>query len=302
MLIDRIMARLGNNWAAELGEHVVFDVNNVANYYYNGTDQEEWHLVDDFPNVAPAFPKMWFEFAPSRMAWSDGRRVETGIGGLVKKLGVAMTFRTLEDVETRSGDKASEIWDSFRRDMDEVPKWLALGSFYLEGLNGMLTPYHAVAVWGVSESGRCVLDSGRLRCAGPQKFMEEFGEAVGREAGLFLHVPFLALSFMHCRNVKVVEAPATPRLDAARAKSGKPPMVRYKMLEIEPMKRVLREQGHRETDGLQQALHICRGHFKDYADSNGLFGKYHGMYWWDSQVRGTASRGVVVKDYSVVAA
>jgi len=33
----------------------------------------------------------------------------------------------------------------------------------------------------------------------------------------------------------------------------------------------------------------------------GLFGQQKGLYWWDAHVRGTAERGVVVKDYEVKA-
>jgi hypothetical protein len=41
-----------------------------------------------------------------------------------------------------------------------------------------------------------------------------------------------------------------------------------------------------------------RGHFKDYS-VKGLFGRYKGVYWWDSQVRGEVNGGVVDKDYRV---
>ena len=75
----------------------------------------------------------------------------------------------------------------------------------------------------------------------------------------------------------------------------------FKTLEIEPMKRILRTEGQSEKTGLRQALHICRGHFKDYSKGGGLFGKYKGLYWWESQVRGSVSEGTIVKDYSVKA-
>jgi len=46
-------------------------------------------------------------------------------------------------------------------------------------------------------------------------------------------------------------------------------------------------------------LHITRGHFKDYRDGKGLFGKYQGLFWWDQHVRGDPDNGVVLKDYHV---
>ena len=52
--------------------------------------------------------------------------------------------------------------------------------------------------------------------------------------------------------------------------------------------------------GAKKALHICRGHFKDFRKSeNGLFGKHKDLYWWESQVRGNAKEGVVFSDYEV---
>jgi len=71
-------------------------------------------------------------------------------------------------------------------------------------------------------------------------------------------------------------------------------------LEIEPMKKVLKSEGNIDEVGLQRALHICRGHFKDYSNGKGLFGKHKGLYWWDSTVRGTESEGKIIKDYNIV--
>jgi hypothetical protein len=49
---------------------------------------------------------------------------------------------------------------------------------------------------------------------------------------------------------------------------------------------------------MKQALHICRGHFKDYRQS-GLFGRHKGVFWWDMAARGSAEQGIVDKDYRI---
>jgi hypothetical protein len=106
---------------------------------------------------------------------------------------------------------------------------------------------------------------------------------------------FLAISFMHCKNVSLISN--TPRRSpSGRNKHG--PRITYKTLEIEPMKKILQVEGQSEITGIKKALHICRGHFKDYR-KNGLFGRNKNIYWWDSQVRGNISQGLVSKDYSV---
>ena len=68
------------------------------------------------------------------------------------------------------------------------------------------------------------------------------------------------------------------------------PLLRYYTLVIKPMQQVLRQVGRSDEVGPPKALHICRGHFKDYRRS-GLFGKHQGLYWFDMHVRGTAERG-----------
>jgi len=70
---------------------------------------------------------------------------------------------------------------------------------------------------------------------------------------------------------------------------------------VEPLRKQLRKQDSRPDDEgrhIQQALHICRGHFKDYRDS-GLFGKHFGIYWWDMHMRGSKEYGEIVKDYEI---
>jgi len=115
----------------------------------------------------------------------------------------------------------------------------------------------------------------------------------------FMMVPFfLSLSFLHCRNVHLVDKVPDPRLSRAYQKRHGQPLVRYKVLEIEPMKRILSTAGRVQQSGLKVALHICRGHFKDYRE-RGLFGKNKGIYWWDHALRGHAEQGVVVKDYKL---
>lgn len=110
----------------------------------------------------------------------------------------------------------------------------------------------------------------------------------------------MAISFMNCKNVAVSDnEPATRKKSELRAYRG--PMVRYKTLEIEPMKKVLRTEGRSEEVGLKRALHICRGHFSTYSEDKPLFGRSgaHGNFWIPAHVRGTTERGVVVKDYAV---
>ncbi|HEX2274928.1 MAG TPA: hypothetical protein VHG90_13730 [Acidimicrobiales bacterium] len=113
-------------------------------------------------------------------------------------------------------------------------------------------------------------------------------------------IPVLfAISLMHCRNVtlRTVE-PAQSLSRKAQRRSGHP-LLRYQVLEISPMRRILETEGAAMTKGLGHALHICRGHFKTYTRKAPLFGKHVGRYWWSDVARGTPARGVVTSDYRV---
>ena len=111
----------------------------------------------------------------------------------------------------------------------------------------------------------------------------------------------MGLTFLSCKNVATgVERESPGRLNARRAKDGKPPLVKMYTLLVDGVKRLF--QAHAGSDDLSsRALHICRGHFKDFSHGGGLFGKYTGRYWWTSQTRGSKEAGEVIKDYAVKA-
>ena len=113
------------------------------------------------------------------------------------------------------------------------------------------------------------------------------------------HPILFALSLMNAKNVSIVDAPPLPPAVAKKRERKGQPVLKFKTLHIEPMRaRVKREKQEGQSE-VKLALHLCRGHFKDYRDSGGLFGKYKGLYWRDSHVRGTEEAGRVIKDYEL---
>jgi hypothetical protein len=110
---------------------------------------------------------------------------------------------------------------------------------------------------------------------------------------------FLAVGFMNCKNVALRSVAPDPAPNRERLKVGLKPFLRYHVLDIEPMKTVLRTEGQVETQGLQKALHIVRGHFATYSPERPLFGKVAGTFWVPSHTRGSLEHGIVAKDYRV---
>lgn len=139
--------------------------------------------------------------------------------------------------------------------------------------------------------------SGAIRKDAAEASYEE-QMAMNQGFGNFINPLFLAISFMHCKNVKMVEHDPSLSVHRHKVKRHPIPRMKYRTLEIAPMKEVLRKEGDSEKSGLQKALHICRGHFKDYRE-HGLFGKVKGMFWWESHVRGSDKEGLILKDYKV---
>ncbi len=119
-----------------------------------------------------------------------------------------------------------------------------------------------------------------------------------------LDTAFLAISFLHCKNVILSQetyhragkeqlAPKIP----SHTRASFP--VSYHVLEIAPMREILRTEGKSETVGLKRALSICRGHFRHYENGRGLFGKYKGTFWVPMHVRGNREQGIALKDYRI---
>jgi hypothetical protein len=108
----------------------------------------------------------------------------------------------------------------------------------------------------------------------------------------------LAISFCHCKNVVMKSEVIPPKVLKKRAKANKPAVTKFYTMQIQPMRKILHDAA--EAGGsLQKALHICRGHFKDYRDGRGLFGKVQGLFWWEQTLRGSKEQGVVSKEYKL---
>jgi hypothetical protein len=125
-----------------------------------------------------------------------------------------------------------------------------------------------------------------------------WSEKLGAGAMELLKPFLLATSFLHCKNVSLIENSPPEKINYNHRIEYGRDLIKYKTLQIEPLKKILHHEGGVSRHGLAKALHICRGHFKDYRE-HGLFGKYQGMFWWENYIRGSRERGIVIKDYQI---
>lgn len=249
-------------------------IDNVADYYFAVSDQENWDLATDFPNLAPPFEAAWFEHRMPRVIHSR-EKGDTNIAAMIPRgrVGLIMFGTTRENLV------GEDIPDNLR--------WSVIFDFFIDygtavGSMGVQGPHGTVHI-AVDADGRIIGEPWI------QTFCEPGLEGPVRALITWCHPALLAISFLHCRNVRIVdEAVPKPLAKKYHARHGVWP-ARYKTLEIHPLKEILRHEGKSESTGLKHALHICRGHFRDYREGKGLFGKYKTVVWTPATVRGTKS-------------
>lgn len=262
-------------------QHVQID--NVADYILGDAKVgQSWSLTEDFPTLAPPFELAWYEYRrpptiPSIRAITDSD--DDKVPGLPDQIGVLV-----EGVRTEDGGFVSRYYV-----YSTVAKMAIRGPFVFQ--------------IGCDEHGRATPDGISVEVLHNVSDFERRTRMYW-EAGADLLVPVLmATSLLHSKNVTIErESPIEAGLQRHHRRRYGTDRIRFHLLHIEPMRRVLRDAGA-ESDaagaGLQVAMHIRRGYFGDYREGRGLFGKYHGIYWWDQMVKGKASAGLVTKEYVV---
>ena len=144
---------------------------------------------------------------------------------------------------------------------------------------------------------------GYRNAQGDKPLLEAFyydGEGVAQLS----HFAYMTISLMNCKNVVMIDNPPPAKLSKRHAEKYGVPLVTYKTLKVLPMRKVNQndyDPADTRDTSIPKSLHIARGHFKDYRNGPGLFGKYQDIFWWDAYVRGSAEKGVIVKDYDVQA-
>lgn len=271
-----------------------FKANNVAQYYFELSDQSEWDVRKDFYPIAPPFKNFFIEFnMPHFFLEPDG----------LKKLSKNLYQRIGLLFDT----------DDFKQDTDP-----AIKAFVEEGLRWSYRVYlymekrqeiQEILCWCfcISEDGVFWFDKNKSDAdfrnlatiiIDPSfKGNEEIADTGFRN---FLHVGLLTISFIHCKNVKVIKKGGNLSHQTIPKRRRHVPKLEYHILDIEPLRKIIRYIAEARKTGLKQSLHIVRGHFKKYGGENGLlFGKHSGFFWWADHCQGSISEGVIGKDYRI---
>lgn len=134
---------------------------------------------------------------------------------------------------------------------------------------------------------------------GPLLLSASHERLVSTDAATVLYPLMFALSLVNCKNVKVVDIPASRQQRRMAERKGQP-VITYKELIIDAFRNQVRQEAQGAGGNeIKRALHICRGHFATYGDDNPLFGKHTGMFWRPMHMRGHKESGQVHKTYKV---
>ncbi len=280
-----------------LREAEVFQVDNVAEYFYAVSDQENWR-DEDFPCVAPPFNVMFLEFGrPSR--------INSSVNGIVaaEENCAARTGWLLTSSERADGEPGWDLTGTAMLELDAKDPLVKAG-FAATGI--LWTGVYQGLVLNPDGSIEEQFDPGAVY---PAAWLEEPGREEARRQAVSefatavsttICPALLALTFANARNVRQETVSPPPRLVRRDTKLRRPPRFTYRTLDIGPVRAMIEgEGGLGEHGSFKKALHVCRGHFKTYTEDHPLYGKHVGTWWWAPQVRGRPDAGYADKDYRV---
>lgn len=275
----------------------VIDYSNVSNYYNENEGYKNWTLREMF-GMRPPFESCWFECSNETIKESVGK-VPNRSGVWVHASEVLPTSTVVEG--------AKFDWIAGVVPENCIVLTLLVIQFYNKLSSRIRSQF------GVSEyiqflgSAFLVIDETGKAIAG-LKVPNIQGELSEEKSELYVDAiacevfPVLfSIQFMNCKNVKTVRNEPSKTLEDSYMKRHKRPMLRYYTIEIEPMKKVLENEGGIKGNGIKKALHLCRGHFAHYTPDKPLFGRVTGTVWKPAHVRGNPSEGIIAKDYSLKA-
>lgn len=300
------------------------------------TQAAQWWLRDDertdypwsaYSCVVPPYESLWMEFVyPSQVrdrgVMRDVPRFLFGLGLHLRS--IEIDDETAESIRGHHNEFLSTAISQYLPrtpmkhhgkldDSDTAARWLVIGHSFMSSRNRVLPSNLWAMTLDTNGKFACVvsvplpwtimaLAAGLSIETAREMFfaLPEQQKATAMDAmRTGEEQPFMfCLALIHCRNVEVVDRPAPPApILKQRAKKGIP-YIQYKTLEVMPLRKVYQNGQRKNGEPEPKALHFVRGHFKDFT-AKGLFGKYKGVYWWDSAVRGDVAKGIIDKDYKV---
>jgi hypothetical protein len=290
MFIDVVMQYLSISAARgdETSQHYLsllkeaerFRVDNIADYVHERFLPEvdgamDFDVSNEIPNIAPLADTMWFEMHGD--LWN--RESQHRLGCL---------FKVIYDAKE----------DERKKTVPENARWIVFTTtFAFKGHVVFLAKTCHCLV--VDFDGKLLEMQALINPFLSEREYRELQHDVKQtNMSSCLLTALFAMCFCHCKNITVEEEKVSRQVHHATERA-KEPVFTFKTINIHPVKKVMTEEGHVESQGLRRALHICRAHFAHYTQEHPLFGKYTGTFYKPMHVRGSPKKGIVMKDYTV---
>lgn len=272
-----------------------------------------WKWDGDFPAVIPPFPVTWMEYKIPKWI-SHIFEVEDTFAKVGSNIDTMGYLIRAEPLKHEGGWLIT--WESWRMLGAYLERWArrtgCLNEWF-DGWEGSLHPWWKMTA-ECTRQGELITDSilyelddgeGDYYVDTEATIEQKRQEPDETERSLYgyeiwgtFHPVLFATSLMHAKNVHLVDSPLPPAVTKRRRREGKP-AITFKTLTIESMRKQAATASEGGSTDAKRAMHIVRGHFKDYRNSGGLFGKHKGLYWWDMHVAGDEQAGKVIKDYRI---
>jgi hypothetical protein len=269
---------------------VPVDISQIADWYFQEAEVYETNLRDQFPSVVAPFPVTYFEYKIPA-TWKV-RNPKTEVFDLVKtphdatdKFACLIIQEKLPDNFTGHDPYEGQVLNQILAGLKEPAKpRFKQFTFFFAGNHEDCVPACWVTNY-VDENGRMmggpvsdIHHTLRSRSSQPE------GEAYGDLIRCYGYPIYFALSLLACKNVSLRARGISDkdRKQAARVKSIP---FDYRDVVIAPLRKSITAGEHGPGNGIVTAMRIAGGHWKDYTQGNGLFGKVHGRFWWDDYVK-----------------
>lgn len=291
-----------------ISDCIKIKIDEVVEYFYKTSEKEIW-ADSDFANLAPPFNSFWIEYSPPKKSNSNGKMIDVPKRFLSTRHGMLFKYAELNP-----------------SDQNNFRKWVC-NAYYFSDVSfyqNEPTLFKAIMFISLNENGEMIFSNTKNGASEfdpgmkyPVSFYhrgeKDFGRRIymvasnNEERGSLMRnlcacasLPMLfAIYLMHCKNVSVGKHIYKDHEVREYIKRHGCSPVKYYELNIEPFKNVMRRNGSDGANGPKKALHLCRGHFKNFENGKGLFGKVHGLFWWPQLLRGNSEYGTIKKDYNI---
>jgi len=271
-----------------------FDIGNVATYYWKYKAEDDWKTRQ-------------FSVAPPFDFFTMAYQFPTNYDPAMRGVEVMTVFRRTDRAPANSIHVISEDGDCNSHPPIIPPDtaWLVNMDIFSFDKRQLLA--HTQWFFAADSYGLLCRHEGELALWFTDS---DKGAPITTFANTIFQIPFLALTFLHCRNVTVIKPNAPGHRRLPRKKKFETRYHRIRIDAIGGAAKRYESAGSGKKSGIRQALHIVRGHFRHYGpasqtghpdgvDTKPLFGKYIGKYWVPAQTRGNLSAGAVTADYEI---